>query len=194
LQLAAIIGCTPKGVIPIISVDWWHPRIEATLRARDLGVDLIITDHHEPDGNAVAGAAVINPKRADCTYPDKNPRASASLKLVQALRQRADRTKAAGLREDCRSERWPTWCRSSARTASSQSLASAAQSRAAHGRLRALSRRRPTGKTIDSHQVGFILAPARQRRRRMSTPDIATRLLLANDESAIEDARRSRSS
>src|SRR5204863_6112370 len=45
------------------------------------------------------------------------------------------------------------------------------------------------GKTIDSYQVGFILAPRVNAAGRMSTPDIATRLLLANDESMLEDAR-----
>jgi single-stranded-DNA-specific exonuclease len=46
-----------------------------------------------------------------------------------------------------------------------------------------------TGKTIDSYQVGFILAPRVNAAGRMSTPDIATRLLLATDESLLEDAR-----
>jgi single-stranded-DNA-specific exonuclease len=46
-----------------------------------------------------------------------------------------------------------------------------------------------SGKRIDSYQVGFILAPRVNAAGRMSTPDIATRLLLANDESAIEEAR-----
>ena len=52
-----------------------------------------------------------------------------------------------------------------------------------------------TGKTIDSYQVAFMLAPRVNAAGRMSTPDIATRLLLATDE-AMErrGARRWRSS
>ena len=46
-----------------------------------------------------------------------------------------------------------------------------------------------TGKTIDSYQVGFILAPRVNAAGRMSTPDIATRLLLATDEATGEEAR-----
>jgi single-stranded-DNA-specific exonuclease len=46
-----------------------------------------------------------------------------------------------------------------------------------------------TGKNIDSYQVGFILAPRVNAAGRMSTPDIATRLLLATDEGAFEEAR-----
>ena len=49
-----------------------------------------------------------------------------------------------------------------------------------------------TGKTIDSYQVAFILAPRVNAAGRMSTPDIATRLLLANDEAMGDEARGAR--
>ncbi len=45
------------------------------------------------------------------------------------------------------------------------------------------------GKTIDSYQVAFMLAPRVNAAGRMSTPDIATRLLLATDEAAGDEAR-----
>ena len=41
-------------------------------RARELGLDLIITDHHEPGAALPPAVAVINPKRHDCPYPDKH--------------------------------------------------------------------------------------------------------------------------
>ena len=46
-----------------------------------------------------------------------------------------------------------------------------------------------TGKTIDSYQVAFMLAPRVNAAGRMSTPDIATRLLLATDEDMDAEAR-----
>ena len=46
-----------------------------------------------------------------------------------------------------------------------------------------------TGKTIDSYQVAFMIAPRVNAAGRMSTPDIATRLLLATDESMGDEAR-----
>src|SRR4029078_6580419 len=45
------------------------------------------------------------------------------------------------------------------------------------------------GKTIDSYHIGFMLAPRVNAAGRMSTPDIATRLLLASDEALGEEAR-----
>src|SRR5204863_2670326 len=82
------------GVQLVISVDCGIRAAEAAARARDLGIDLIITDHHEPDSELPHALAVINPKRHDCSYPDKNlAGVGVALKLVQALCVRADRAK-----------------------------------------------------------------------------------------------------
>ena len=45
------------------------------------------------------------------------------------------------------------------------------------------------GRTIDSYQVSFILAPRLNAAGRMATPDIAARLLLATDEALADEAR-----
>src|SRR5207245_4503580 len=47
-----------------------------------------------------------------------------------------------------------------------------------------------SGKTIDSYHVGFMLAPRVNAAGRMSTPDLATRLLLAQDESMAEEVHQ----
>ena len=74
----------------IVSVDCGIRGAEAARRARELGVDLIITDHHEPDAELPDACAVVNPKRHDCNYPDKNlAGVGVALKLVQALCHRA---------------------------------------------------------------------------------------------------------
>src|SRR5438874_1294250 len=92
LQPAALDRLHESGVRLVISVDCGIRAAEAAVRARELGVDLIITDHHEPDSELPAALAVINPKRRDCTYPDKNlAGVGVALKLVQALCSRAGR-------------------------------------------------------------------------------------------------------
>src|SRR5437764_650427 len=63
LQPAAIERLHADGVALIVSVDCGIRGAEAALRARELGVDLIITDHHEPDTALPLALAVINPKR-----------------------------------------------------------------------------------------------------------------------------------
>jgi single-stranded-DNA-specific exonuclease len=193
LQPAAIDRLHAEGVQLIISVDCGIRATEATLRAREAGVDLIITDHHEPEGTLPPALAVINPKRPDCGYPDKNlAGVGVALKLVQALCQRADRTK------------WlPAFVKIAAigtladvvplvgenRVIAKLGLASLSRGRHTVGLRALLEASGLAGKTIDSYQVGFILAPRVNAAGRMSTPDIATRLLLATDEAAIEDAR-----
>ena len=94
LQPAAIERLHAQGVGLIVSVDCGIRAADAARRARELGVDLIITDHHEPDGTLPDALAVINPKRADCAYPDKYlAGVGVALKVVQALCARAGKTK-----------------------------------------------------------------------------------------------------
>ncbi len=92
LQPAAIERLHADGVALVVSVDCGIRGADAALRARELGVDLIITDHHEPDSELPLALAVINPKRHDCSYPDKNlAGVGVALKLVQALCRKAGR-------------------------------------------------------------------------------------------------------
>ena len=72
LQPAAIERLHHDGVALVISVDCGIRGADAARRARELGIDLIITDHHEPDTELPPALAVINPKRADCGYSDKS--------------------------------------------------------------------------------------------------------------------------
>jgi single-stranded-DNA-specific exonuclease len=193
LQAAAIERLHAEGVGVIVSVDCGIRGTEAALRARALGVDLIITDHHEPDGTLPPALAVINPKRHDCTYPDKNlAGVGVALKLVQALCGRAGKGK------------WlPAFVKVAAigtladvvpltgenRVIARLGLASLSKGPHTIGLRALLDAAGLSGKTIDSYQVGFILAPRVNAAGRMSTPDIATRLLLATDEAMGDEAR-----
>ena len=193
LQPAAIERLHAEGVKLIVSVDCGIRGTDAALRATELGVDLIITDHHEPDGTLPPALAVINPKRHDCTYPDKNlAGVGVALKLVQALCQRADKTK------------WlPAFVKIAAigtladvvplvgenRVIAKLGLASLSKGPHAIGLRSLLDASGLSGKTIDSYHVAFILAPRVNAAGRMSTPDIATRLLLATGDAMGEEAR-----
>jgi single-stranded-DNA-specific exonuclease len=193
LQPAAIERLHADGVSLIVSVDCGIRGIEAARRAREIGVDLIITDHHEPDHELPVAVAVLNPKRHDCSYPDKYlAGVGVALKLVQALCGRAGRSK---------------WLPAFVKIAAIGTLADVVP---LVGENRVIARfglesltRGPhtvglralldccglTGKTIDSYQVAFMLAPRVNAAGRMSTPDIATRLLLATDAALEQEAR-----
>ncbi len=74
------------GVRLIVSVDTGIRAGTVVQAARDLGIDVIVTDHHLPEAELPPALAVINPNRRDCTYPDKNLcGAGVAFKLVHAL-------------------------------------------------------------------------------------------------------------
>lgn len=74
------------GVRLIISVDTGIRALEVVKGARELGIDVIVTDHHLPEAELPPAHAVVNPNRPDCRYPEKNLcGAGVAFKLVQAL-------------------------------------------------------------------------------------------------------------
>jgi single-stranded-DNA-specific exonuclease len=60
-----------RDVRLVITVDCGITSIEPVRRAIELGIDVIITDHHLPPGVLPDAAAVLNPKQAGCAYPFK---------------------------------------------------------------------------------------------------------------------------
>ena len=193
LQPAALDRLHADGVRLVISVDCGIRGVEAAAHARALGLDLIITDHHEPDTVLPDALAVINPKRHDCRYPDKNlAGVGVALKLVQALCARTGRT---------------NWLPAFVKVAAIGTLADVVpligENRIIAKLGLGLLSRGPNkvglrallevcglaGKEIDSYHIGFVLAPRVNAAGRMSTPDIAARLLLASDEAMAPEAR-----
>ena len=193
LQPASLDRLHAEGVRVVISVDCGIRAPEAALRATELGLDLIITDHHEPDTELPTALAVINPKRHDCTYKDKNlAGVGVSLKLVQALCIRTGH------------ESWlPAFVKIAAIGTLADVVPLSGENRViAKLGLQMLSKGPHkvglrslidvcglTGKEIDSYHIGFVMAPRINAAGRMSSPDIAARLLLASDEAMGEEAR-----
>lgn len=71
VQIPTIESAHERGVTLFISVDCGIVAFEAARRARELGMDIIFTDHHEPDGDGTLpdALAVVNANRHDSTYP-----------------------------------------------------------------------------------------------------------------------------
>jgi len=74
------------GVHLIVTVDNGISAHEAAQRARELGLGLIITDHHSIENGLPEAHAVINPKREDRSYPGYHLcGAGVAFKLAEAL-------------------------------------------------------------------------------------------------------------
>ena len=194
LQSASLDRLAAENVRLVISVDCGIRGVEAAAHAKSLGLDLIITDHHEPDTQLPSALAIINPKRYDCRYPEKNlAGVGVALKLVQALCARSGRTH---------------WVPAFVKVAAIGTLADvvpltgenrviaklglAMLSKGPHkiGLRSLLDVCGLTGREIDGHDIGFVLAPRVNAAGRMSSPDIAARLLLASDDAMAEEARQ----
>jgi len=68
---AAIDTIAEKGTKLIITVDTGITANDEVLYAKELGIDFIVTDHHECRDDIPSCVAVINPHRPDCPYPFK---------------------------------------------------------------------------------------------------------------------------
>ena len=56
----------------IVTVDNGISSVPAVDRARELGIDVIVTDHHLPGPELPRAVSIVNPNRADSVFPSKN--------------------------------------------------------------------------------------------------------------------------
>jgi len=192
LQPATIERLHAEGAKVIVSVDCGIRAPEAARRAREMGLDLIITDHHEPDTELPQALAVVNPKRHDCGYPDKHlAGVGVALKVVQGLCQKAGRD---------------GWLQAFVKIAAIGTLADVVPLVGENRVIAKLGLEQLTkgphkvglralldvsglaGKTIDAYHIAFMVAPRVNAAGRMASADIATRLLLASDDALAAEA------
>lgn len=75
----------------IIALDCGIKAIEKIAYASKKGIDFIICDHHQPGEEIPDAVAVLNPKRADCSYPyDELCGCGVGFKLISALASKRD--------------------------------------------------------------------------------------------------------
>ena len=93
IQSSVLETAAADGVALVISVDTGMRAFAEARRAHELGLDLIITDHHLPDaGDEIPHAlAILNPNQPGCQYPEKSLCGAAiAFKLAIAVLQRRD--------------------------------------------------------------------------------------------------------
>ncbi len=70
----------------IITLDCGISDIEAVKLAQEKGIDVIVTDHHEPHDEFPPAFAIVDHKQKGCEYPEKNLCGSGvGFKLIQAI-------------------------------------------------------------------------------------------------------------
>jgi single-stranded-DNA-specific exonuclease len=86
MRVSQIERAGAEGFRVVLSVDTGIREHAEISRARELGIDCIVTDHHLPERTLPLACAILNPRRNDCAYPEKNlSGVGVAFKLAQAM-------------------------------------------------------------------------------------------------------------
>ncbi len=89
LSVDGIKEAQSKEITLIVSVDTGVTAVEEVEYAKTLGIDCILTDHHEPGEKLPQAVALVNPKQKACTYSGGElSGVGVAFKLAQALYKR----------------------------------------------------------------------------------------------------------
>ena len=182
LNPLAIHQLHKEGVSLIITVDCGITAVEEARLCKELGVDLIITDHHECKEVLPEAVAVVDPHRPDCTYPHNTlAGVGVAFKLAAAL---------SGDQQAVLREYADMVCLGT--VADVMLLAGENRTFVSEG-LKSLQHTHRPGiaalmkqcnclpETITSSAIGFMLAPRINAAGRMGQIDLATELFLTDD-------------
>ena len=190
LSCEAIEGLRKGGATLLVTVDCGITGVDEVAFARSIGMDVVVTDHHECKETLPVAAAVVDPRRTDCEYPFKHlAGCGVALKLVLAL--------GGPDREEALFSRYCTLAAIGTvadvmqmtgenRTIVSRGLASLDRSDfiGLHALLKEAGL---AGREISSVQIGFVLAPRINAAGRMGAADMAADLLLCQDPVQAEE-------
>ncbi|MCA9523613.1 MAG: single-stranded-DNA-specific exonuclease RecJ [Myxococcales bacterium] len=88
LSLAGVERLARPGLL-LITVDCGTSNIVEIARARELGCDVVVLDHHQVPGQLPDATAFVNPQQSGCDYPFRGlATAGLSFQLLMALRRR----------------------------------------------------------------------------------------------------------
>ena len=193
LSREAIRALAEQGVKLLVTVDCGITGVEETDYANSLGVDVVITDHHECKETLPAAVAVVDPHRSDCPYPFKHlAGVGVALKLVLALGGNG--------REDALFARYCTLAaigtvadvmRMEGENRAIVNLGLEAIDHSDFIGLHALLREAGLeGKPVTSIQIGFVLSPRLNAAGRMGRASLAAELLLTDNAQEAERLAR----
>jgi len=192
LSTRGIEEAVSRGCSLVVTVDCGITATEEVEYARSRGVDVIVTDHHEPLNDVPSAAAVVNPKQSGCTYPFKHlAGVGIAFKFVQSLlRDRCPELEGRLVDEDLDVVALGTIADVVPLIGENRVLATygiKAITRSEKLGLKALRKVAGLGrKEIASYHVAFILAPRINAAGRLGDAACGVRLLLSTDKGEAE--------
>ena len=180
-----------QGVSLVVTVDTGITAVDEALYAKEIGLDVVITDHHKCGEVLPSACAIVNPNREDCTYPFKAlAGVGVAFKLICAM---------AGSDREVMEKYLPYVCIGT--VADVMPITDENRIIVANG-LELLDARREIGLTAlldeagykkDEHltagAVGFLIGPRMNAAGRMGSAELALKLLFADKENATPLAR-----
>ena len=183
LSAAGVERQAAAGTALLVTVDCGVTAVEEVARARSLGMDVVVTDHHRP-GDALPDCTIVHPALGGYPFPDLCA-AGVAHKLAHGLAAAAG-FDAAQADEDLDLVALATVCDVVPLVGENRSLVRAGLAAAARTRkpgLRALMRVAACDPgRIDAGALGFRLGPRINAAGRMRRPDAALELMLTGDE------------
>jgi single-stranded-DNA-specific exonuclease len=184
LTEAAVGEARSRGATLIVTVDCGITAVEAIAHARRHGIDVLITDHHEPGTRLPDAYAIVNPRRPGCGYAFKAlAGVGVTYKVAEAL-----------LASRGMGERASEFLDVVALGTIADMVPLVGENRvlARHGLERLQHSRRPglraliegvglAGRAVTDSHVGFVIAPRMNAAGRMGSAEQALRLLFARD-------------
>ena len=191
LNPIAIHQLHDEGVKLIVTVDCGITAVSEAELCRQLGIDLVITDHHECKQTLPAAVAVVDPHRPDGGYPHKNlSGVGVAFKLASAL---------CGSQETVLEEYADMVCLGT--VADVMPLQGENRVFVARG-LESLAHTKRPGiaalmaecgcapEAVSASSIGFMLAPRINAAGRMGQIDLAVELFLTDDPDKAAEAAR----
>lgn len=183
LNTGAIDTLRGRGVTLIVTVDCGVTAVEEAAYASSMGMDMIITDHHECMDVLPGAIAVVDPKRPDCAYPSRDlAGVGVAFKLLCAMEGDA----AALLAKYADLVAVGTIADVMPLVGENRYIIKAGLeklSRAPRAGLRALLEEAGlAGKKVTATNVGFVLAPRLNAAGRLGLAGLAAQLLLTQSE------------
>lgn len=182
-----------EGASLVVTVDCGITGVAEAAFAQDIGLDLVVTDHHECRDELPQAAAVVDPRRPDCPYPFKNlAGVGVALKLAMAL---------AG--PEGAEDAFRRYCTLAAIGTVADVMSMTGENRTiVHCGLQALPQSPCIGlhallrqaglegKAVTSTSIGFVLSPRINAAGRMGQADTAAELFLTGDSGRAEALAR----
>lgn len=176
----------------LITIDCGIADVEHVEMAQENGIDVIVTDHHLPGIKLPPAYAIVNPKQADCVYPEKMLcGAGVIYKLIQAILSK----NRFGIKEG-----WEKWLLDMVGIATLSDMVpltgenrvfayyglSVLRKSPRKGLMQLLAKLRVNQRYLTEEDIGFTIGPRINAASRMGVPMDAFRLLATQDDDEAE--------